>query len=242
MGQPVQEGEDDEVGFAKKGRAFPFACGCNVAIACPICDALPMKALIPFLALMVLAAGAHAQGVVTFANHVLRPIPYVYFADGVTRLTGTEYGAQLYYGPSESSLAAHTAAPNRFRAAGATLAGTWSTTTGANRSLNGGGVGIPVWMQVRVWDVDEFPSYEAAVAGGGVVGTSSVFRYIQRITVLAASPTDTYMIGADGLPLFGSFEVVPEPGVGLLMIPAVVLLLFIRRAKNASRMRRKLVE
>jgi hypothetical protein len=127
-----------------------------------------MKKLIPFLALTVLAAGAHAQGEVFFANHVLDPTPYV--IDGLTgnRLTGTQYGAQLYYGASASSLAAHTAAPNRFRAAGSSLAGTWGIgETGYSRRLTGGGVMIPVWMQVRVWNVDQFPTYEAAVAGGG---------------------------------------------------------------------------
>src|SRR6186713_2924574 len=124
-----------------------------------------MRKLISVLALTVLAAGAHAQGVVTFANNVLSPPQYIYYLSD--RLTGTQYAAQLYYGASASSLAAHTAAPNRFRAAGSSLAGTWSTTTGANRTLNGGGVGVPVYMQVRVWNLDQFATYEAAVAGGG---------------------------------------------------------------------------
>src|SRR5678815_3778403 len=134
-----------------------------------------MKKLIPFLALTVLATGAYAQGVITFANNVLTPTPYITDVDRTTRLTGTQYAAQLYYGASASSLAAHTAAPNRFRPAGSSLAGTWSTTTGANRTLTGGGVGVPVFVQVRVWDLNAFATYEAAVAGGGIVGTSSVF-------------------------------------------------------------------
>src|SRR4030095_15468088 len=101
-----------------------------------------MKRSILFMALTGLAAGAHAQGVVTFANQVLIPTPYVINGFDGSRLTGTQYGAQLYYGPSESSLTAHTAAPNRFRAPGAALAGTWSITTGANRTLTCGGVGL----------------------------------------------------------------------------------------------------
>src|SRR5690242_6250647 len=110
-----------------------------------------MRKLIPFLALTLLATGACAQGVVTFANSVITPnTPYILDENGLMRLTGTQYAAQLYYGASASSLAAHTAAPNRFRAAGSSLAGTWTTTTGANRTLTGGGVGVPVFLQVRV--------------------------------------------------------------------------------------------
>ncbi len=193
-----------------------------------------MKKLTPFLVLIVLAPAAFAQGVVTFANNVIMPnTPYV-LDWTCARLTGTQYAAQLYYGSSASSLAAHTAAPNRFRAAGSSLAGTWSTTTGANRTLTGGGVGVPVFMQVRVWDLNQFGTYEAAVAGGGLVITSSVFTYIQRLSSPPAT-TDTYMTDAAGNPLF-SFSCLPEPSVGLLMIPAVVLLLFMRRGKNAIRM------
>jgi len=195
-----------------------------------------MKKLIPFLALTLLATGAFAQGVVTFANNVITPnTPYVLDAGGA-RLTGTQWAAQLYYGSSVNSLAAHTAAPNRFRAAGSSLAGTWSTAVGANRTLNGGGVGVPVFMQVRVWDLNQFATYEAAVAGGGIASTSTIFQYTQRLSSPPAT-TDTYMTDAAGNPLFGSFTVLPEPGVGLLMIPAIALLAwqYKRRSFIASR-------
>jgi len=182
-----------------------------------------MKKLIPFLAMTVLAAGAHAQGVVTFANNVLSPnTPYVLDPTGA-RLTGTTYVAQLYYGPSASSLTAHTAAPSRFRLLGTSLPGTW---IGANRTLTGGGVGVPVFMQVRVWDLSQFATYEAAVAGRGYAPTSTIFQSPQRLSPPPAT-TDTYMQDAAGNPLFGTFPV-PEPGVALLMIPAVALLAFLR--------------
>jgi hypothetical protein len=88
-----------------------------------------MKKLIPFLALTVLATGAYAQGVVTFANSNLpdQPRRTVRNVDG-TALVGTQWAVQLYYGTSATSLAAHTAAPQRFRAATTTSPGTWSTT------------------------------------------------------------------------------------------------------------------
>ena len=48
-----------------------------------------MKKLIPFLALTVLATGAYAQGVITFANNVITTsTPYVLDTAGA-RLTGT---------------------------------------------------------------------------------------------------------------------------------------------------------
>jgi hypothetical protein len=189
-----------------------------------------MKKLIPFLALTVLATGAYAQGVITFANNVITPnTPYVLDTAGA-RLTGTQYASQLYYGASASSLAAHTAAPNRFRAAGSSLAGTWATTTGANRTLTGGGVGVPVFAQVRVWDLNQFATYEAAVAGGGIIGTSTIFTYNQRLSSPPAT-TDTYMTDGSGNPLFQSFSLVPEPSVIGLGIIGVGALFMLRRRK-----------
>jgi uncharacterized protein (TIGR03382 family) len=185
-----------------------------------------MRKLISFLALTVFATSVCAQGVVTFANNVITPnTPYVLDPYGA-RLTGTQWAAQLYYGASQTSLAAHTAAPNRFRTAGSSLAGTWSTATGANRTLNGGGVGVPVFMQIRVWNLDLFPTYEAAAAGGGIYGRSlPIFQYVQRLSTPTPSVTDTYMTDPFGNPLFSNMVwVVPEPGVGLLAIPALALL------------------
>ena len=186
-----------------------------------------MIKLAAWLVALGASTGVFAQGVVTFANNVLSSPPdrYVPSWDG-TRLTGTHFAAQLYYSTqSASSLAAHTAAPNRFRAAGSSLAGTWSTTTGANRTLNGGGVGVPVWMQVRVWDLNQFPTYEAAVAGGGITGTSVIFTYTQRLSTPTPSVTDTYM---------DNFVWIPEPSTFLLAIPGIALLAFLRR-RGASR-------
>jgi hypothetical protein len=193
-----------------------------------------MRKLISFLALTVFATSVCAQGVITFANNVITPnTPYVLDPHlSGARLTGTQWAAQLYYGASQTSLAAHTAAPNRFRAAGSSLAGTWSTTTGANRTLTGGGVGVPVFAQVRVWNLDLFPTYEAARAGGGAVATSEVFQYVQRLSSPTPSVTDTYMTDAAGNPLFPTFPWVPEPGVGLLAIPALALLAWQYRRRS----------
>lgn len=197
-----------------------------------------MKKLIAFLTLAALATSAYAQGVITFANSVLPDTPnrYVWAVDVPSfqtyPLVGTHYAAQLYYGPTASSLAAHTAAPSRFRAPGSSLAGTWSTATGASRTLNGGGVGVPVFLQVRVWDLNQFATWEAAVAGGGIAGSSEVFQYTQLLSNPPA-PTDTYMVN------FSSFTIfVPEPSAFLLAIPGVALLLWMRNRKHQVKQER----
>jgi hypothetical protein len=183
-----------------------------------------MKKLIPFLALMALASGAYAQGTINFNNSVLTSPPdrLVRNFDG-TALVGTQWGVQLYYGASESSLAAHTAAPQRFRVPTTTAPGTWAT-TGGTRTLTGGGVGVPVFVQARVWNLDQFATYEAALAAGGVIGTSTVFQYTQRLSP-QPSPTDTYMDN------FLGFSLVPEPSVIGLGVIGVGALLMLRRRK-----------
>jgi hypothetical protein len=147
-----------------------------------------MRKLIPFLALTLLATGACAQGVVTFANSVITPnTPYILDENGLMRLTGTQYAAQLYYGwRPASSLAAHNGCSQ-------SLPCCWNPVWREpgprqpvpNRTLTGGGVGVPVFLQVRVWNLDQFATYEAAVGRGGWFGTSAVFTYIQRLSSTA---------------------------------------------------------
>lgn len=184
-----------------------------------------MKKLIPFLALMAFASGAYAQGVINFNNSVLSSPPdrLVRNTDRATPLSGTQWGVQLYYSTTDaSSLASHTAAPQRFRAPTTTSPGTWST-TGGTRTLNGGGVGQTVWVQARAWNLDLYPTYEAALAAGGIIGTSTVFTYVQRLSP-QPSPTDIYMDN------FTGFSLVPEPSViGLAMVGAGALFLLRRR-------------
>ena len=178
--------------------------------------------------LLSAALNGVGQGVVTFANSVLSSPPdrLVPGFNGAP-LEGTQWAAQLYYSTqSASSLAAHTAAPNRFRAVGTLLPGTWSTASGANRTLVGGGVGVPVWMQVRVWNLDQFPTYEAAVAAGGIFDESIVFQYTQLLSNPPA-PTDTYM---------HNFVWVPEPSAFLLAFPGFALLLAWNRRRNRSKL------
>ena len=178
--------------------------------------------------LLSAAVNGVCQGIVTFANNVLSPPPDRLVRDiNGTPLVGTQFAAQLYYGPTPGSLQAHTAAPNRFRNPGSTLAGTWSTTTGANRTLVGGGVGVLVWLQVRIWDLNQFPTYEAAVAGGAPTLTSVVFPYTQRLSI-PPQTSDTYM---------DNFTMVPEPTAFLLTFPGLALLLLWNRRRFRLKLR-----
>jgi hypothetical protein len=182
--------------------------------------------------LLSAATTSLSQGVVTFANSVLTPPPnrLVTRFDG-TPLVGTQYAAQLYYGPSpvESSLQAHTAAPSRFRQAPTTLPGTWSTSSGASRTLIGGGVGVPIWMQVRVWNLDLFPTYEAARAGGGEFAVSPIFEYVQRLSTPTPRTDDTFM--------HNFTWPIPEPSALLLAAPGIALLLVWNRRRSGCKRR-----
>jgi hypothetical protein len=183
------------------------------------------------VALSVLLYAAHsflpvqADGVVTFANHVAFNTPgdrLVRDTDGVP-LVGTNYLAQLYYGPADaspSSLNPVTFAPSRFRLATTTLPGTWLPGT---RTLSGFFPGDRVTLQVRVWDGMVAPTYEGAAAinfSGTQHGVSETFAY--WVPVLGGEP-DSY------IEEFRGFTLVPEPSITLLGMIGIVGLCFWRR-------------
>src|SRR5687768_52524 len=122
-----------------------------------------MKKLIPLLVLLGSASAALAQGTVLFDNAVLvgHPNvadPYVRGFDGsrLKNAPGSDsLRAQLLYGTSVSSLTPHTGLARFRTSAATTFAGTWrgfDATDDLNRSLPIGGVGVPIVLQVRVWD------------------------------------------------------------------------------------------
>jgi MYXO-CTERM domain-containing protein len=180
-----------------------------------------MKKLIPML-LLVGGVPVFAQlpTTVNFNNNVLPPpVPYVYDVDGVTRLSGTNMAAQLYYGANGApvdSLIAVTTAPARFRSSTSASIGTWA---GGTRTLTGFSPGDTITLQVRVWDTSFGNTYETRT--GGNFGQSAPFPYLippgpQPI------PTTAYYISN-----FQSFSLVPEPsvmGLGLVGIGALFLL------------------
>src|SRR5687768_13561318 len=138
-----------------------------------------MKWVQLFLSIGPLAAGVYAQGVVDFNNNrawttatnVSRLVTDV---DGTTRLVGTNYAAQLYYGTDPQSLQAVTTAPARFRVPTTTQPGTWA---GGNRTLTGFAAGMTATLQVGIWDSNAGATLDQARAAGGFWGLSQPFTY-----------------------------------------------------------------
>ena len=123
-------------------------------------------------------------------------------------LTGTQYVAELYAGSDAASLAPVSASISRFRSTTTAFPGWWSGATiydtpNANIVLPGFLPGDVATLQVRVWDISAFSSYEDAV-GKGVTGASVAFMY----AVPTAGPSQAFYM--EGLQ---AFALVPEPSV-----------------------------
>jgi hypothetical protein len=186
---------------------------------------------IALLAVTILAHPAFfvkADGTVNFRNDAAFITPadrLVRDADGLP-LVGTNYMAQLYYGPSgvsPSSLNPVTAAPAPFRPSGHMRPGTWA---GGTRTLSGFFAGETVHLEVRVWDSSLAASYEEALTlgfGNTQHGESSVFTY-----VIPIPPDPSWFWDIDN---FRGFTLVPEPSVALLGLIGIVGLYFWHRGR-----------
>ena len=158
---------------------------------------------------------------VTFANTVVFDVPadrrvYEDFVGG-TPLIGTNWFAQLYYGSDPATLIPVAGAPTRFRAPSTSVPGTW---VGVTRTLDGFAQGQPMLVEVRVWDGSLFPTFEAAVAGGGVIGVSGPFEYVHRLS-FPPHPQDTLL---HNLRAFALQRPVNQPPVPALTIGPLLLL------------------
>ena len=148
----------------------------------------------------------------------------VRFAGSLAPVSGTNYIAVLLYGREDNSLVAHpTFAP--FRSPAFAPPGFWN---GGVRTLNGFDFAPAeiARLQVAVFDAKHFGSYDAAVAGQGILGRSAVFDYI--IPVPPYSPVSFDIVN------FRRFTIVPEPSaIGLGVIVAFT-------ARFVTRGRRKM--
>jgi hypothetical protein len=136
-----------------------------------------------FMALSTSRAGAQG-GLVNFRNQPLWQPPErrVFFPDGVTPISGTNYMAQLLYSSDFGvAFTAHPQTARFYPSTSVSLRGYWS---GGNRTLTGvGGPGAPVYLQVRVWNAgfDATPlTFEQAQAVGSYWVRSPVFPYIEE--------------------------------------------------------------
>jgi hypothetical protein len=168
----------------------------------------------------------HAQGTFVFANYVSSPEGVlvdapVFDADGLP-LYGTKYLAELYGGNAPDNLQPAGEAGQRIRVpftytvSGASgyfrYAGAVSVST-----IPSGGFG---WIQVRAWDAELGASYEEVAAlGRAGYGASEVFG------AWAGGGSANPPFPPEPLVGLRSFQLVPEPGMGLLVLGGLAILL-----------------
>jgi hypothetical protein len=170
------------------------------------------------LFLIAWANTVFGQGAVRFQNNgdvFLQPADrLVYLGElGGEKLTGTNYAAALYYTlPDSTDLIPVPGAIRLFRLPTTTLPGTWNPQPTSVVILPGVPFGFgSTTLQVRVWDIQQFGTWEAALAGGGLHGESLPFFYPVPLATDAAPD-----FALNGL---RAFAVIPEPsvfGIGLL--------------------------
>lgn len=190
-----------------------------------------MKTLFFGVLLFCCRLPVYSQGTVTFLNTV--PFQTIDPSGGIRRVYnagspldtftgsqvfGTQWVAELYAGLGSSSLSPVTASSARFTAATSSNKWVWSTfglygplaalvlpSIAANQTAT---------LQVRVWNLNLFPDYEAAV-GNGITGASVPFTYKVPDPATSPAPEAFFMEGLQ------AFALVPEPSVLALSVVAV---------------------
>ena len=110
-----------------------------------------------------------SYSLVSFNNAVLGSGGLVYDSNGKALASGN-FVAQLYMDTFTGLKAINGTGTGRF----GTTPGVWD---GGLRSLVGISYGQPVQLEVRIWDISLYSSYELAVTKGGITGTSGLFDY-----------------------------------------------------------------
>jgi hypothetical protein len=170
---------------------------------------------------------AFGQGTINFQNINVQ-VP-VYQSDGVTRLSGPQFLAELFAGPSATNLAA--------------IATTsFLTTTNGAGYFDGGTVAVNTvaygqfaWVQVDVWNTSSGALFNQAQASGlrNSWWQSSIFS-VQTGDPFPTPIPPGVLIGLGNGPVFLN-GVVPEPSTFALCVVGTVVALFrFRRSKAAS--------
>jgi len=120
-----------------------------------------MRTLLRLFAMAGMVGSALAQGTVIFSNlsHFATTADRLVRGPDGAPLVGTDFVAQLYYGPTPENLRLVTNAPARFRVPTTSYPGTWSLVNGTR--LIGFDAGDTLWLQVRVWNSTLFPDHES---------------------------------------------------------------------------------
>jgi hypothetical protein len=182
------------------------------------------KTIVSTLVCLVAAVSALAQGQVNFGN--LAPASGVnapvFLSDGITRLSGPVFQAELLAGPDAGSLTPRAA--------------TGFLTGGGAGYINGGTVtlaGIPgataAFIQLRVWDTTKGATYALAQASGlnDAYGFSSVFSVITGNPAAVPPGTPANLVGLTSF----NMQIVPEPSTFVLAGLGLASLLLFRRRK-----------
>jgi len=184
-----------------------------------------MKKILLTIALCAASLGAFAQGQVNFDNintFGTSKEAVVFDVNGTTKLAGTGFMAQLYWGAASwTGVAGGTsvtdpAAPFFTVADGAD--GFWNTGASSARTVGVAG-GANVFVQVRAWNASGGKNtYEAALAAGNAVGNSAVLALVAG----GGTVQPPNLTGLTSFKLVG----VPEPStiaLGLLGAGALLL-------------------
>jgi hypothetical protein len=192
---------------------------------------LIMKGLILISAMTNVLVTANGQGTVIFANVYTGGSPHapVYESDGVTPLSGSQFMAELFAGPSASSLA--TIAMTGF--ATGSQAGYFFGGEQTISSVPGGGT---AWVQVDVWNTGSGATFPQAQASGlpDSWWQSPVFMNLtgNPNNFGGAGPSPPFpLTGLGTSPVF--LNSVPEPStLGLSCFGLTVIFVGIRRHRK----------
>jgi hypothetical protein len=187
-----------------------------------------MKRILAGIACLALSVGAFAQGTVVFSNtQSALGVPGgapVFDVDGVTRLAGAEYLAQLFAGPDINSLQPWGVDASPFRTGAG--AGFWNPGADSTRIIGSVAPGAEATIVVRAWEAAGGTSFDVAKAAGAKWGESTAFSVATGGVVVGGNPP-SFPTALTGLT---SFSLVPEPSTyALLALGAAAL--FLRRRK-----------
>jgi hypothetical protein len=168
---------------------------------------------------VIASVGALAQGTLNLST-TKTYVPsdqFVFDADGVTKLEGAAWLAQISVGPAEASLAPVGVASPFLTG---TLAGKWrgSPNPATIASIIPGGAGV---AQLYAWDA-KYATYADAMNGGGKFGKSEVFA------VTTGGQGQPPAVPGN-LVNFKGFSLIPEPSTIALGLLGAASLLFFRR-------------
>ncbi len=188
-----------------------------------------MKALVILpLIVGVSSCGLYAQGTINFVNIYSGKINApVYESDGITKLSGSQFMAELLAGPTADSLAS--------------VATTGFLTGNAAGYFNAGAVtvsgmsqGSPAWVQVAVWNTASGTSFGQAQASGlpNSWWQSSLFSV--QLGGGTVNPTEAAVLtGLGTSPVY--LNSVPEPStLALAALGAVVVVSHFRRRDRSA--------